>query len=50
MRDKVSQLQIIPVPWAMICTAQPSNLLSAFLEELLGRFLLQPLTTGIYQL
>lgn len=31
-------------------TAQPSNLLSAFLEELLGRFLLQPLTTGIHQL
>lgn len=29
---------------------QPSNSLSGFFEELLGRFLLQPLTTGIHQL
>lgn len=51
MRDEVSHLQC--PPHAMVQPAgKPhlSNLLSGFLEELLGRLLLQPLRTGIYQL
>lgn len=49
--DKVSWLQHP----ALCCDtaaglAQTSNSLSGFFEELLGRFLLQPLTAGIHQL
>lgn len=35
--------------WSAV-RARPHNVLGGFLEELLGGFLLQPLTAGIHQL